>query len=327
MTLNDYLLVAAGALIRQRLPSVVGGVVLGLGAALLIVAPRDRRLQRHDSMYVSAQTADTTSTAYQGAQLSQHRVKSYVELVTSPRVSQEVIATCGWPSCRTTWRNGVTAASSIDSVLIDVTVTDRSPEQAARIAERRRAEPVPVSVERARAAGVGRRAAAGCGARWSSRRTPRSSRRRRAFRCLLALGLVAGLAIARRRGADAQLGGHLHQGSGAARHLTRAPNLGGHRVRPVTRRNGRSPCTRTSRLTDAPRRSGICAPTCSSSTSTTRPRSSSSPVRCPTRASRRRLANLAIALASAGGRVLVDRGRPPPAAARRPARPRAGPWA
>ena len=32
-------------------------------------------------MYVSAQTADTAATAFEGAQLSQQRVTSYVELV------------------------------------------------------------------------------------------------------------------------------------------------------------------------------------------------------------------------------------------------------
>ena len=49
-------------------------------------------------MYVSAQAADTAQSAYQGAQLSQQRVTSYVELVSSTRVSEEVIRRLGWPS-------------------------------------------------------------------------------------------------------------------------------------------------------------------------------------------------------------------------------------
>ena len=102
MTLNDYLRV-----LRERWIVMFTIVVLALGSAAGIWFLRPPEYTAALTMYVSAQTADTTSTAYQGAQLSEQRVKSYVELVDSPRVCRggrrEPAA---WPSPRTTWRNG-----------------------------------------------------------------------------------------------------------------------------------------------------------------------------------------------------------------------------
>jgi capsular exopolysaccharide synthesis family protein len=85
-------------------------------------------------MYVSAQTADTTQSAFQGAQLSQERVTSYVRLVTSPRVIEQVVRDLRLPESPIDLAEQVTASNALDSVLIDVAVEDRSPERAAAIA-------------------------------------------------------------------------------------------------------------------------------------------------------------------------------------------------
>jgi polysaccharide biosynthesis transport protein len=71
-------------------------------------------------MYVSSQGGDTTSAAYQGAQLSQQRVSSYVQLVGSRRISEDVIRELRLPEAPEDLSQQITASSSIDSVLIDI---------------------------------------------------------------------------------------------------------------------------------------------------------------------------------------------------------------
>ena len=135
MTLDDYLRV-----LRERWITILTAVVIALVAAGGIWFLRPQEYTATLTLYVSAQTADSTSTAYQGAQLSEQRVKSYVELVDSPRVSQEVVRKLGLPELPEDLAERITATSSLESVLIDVAVTDRSPQQAATIAECRRPE-------------------------------------------------------------------------------------------------------------------------------------------------------------------------------------------
>src|SRR4051794_25889824 len=79
------------------------------------------------TMYVSSQGADSTSAAYQGAQLSQQRVTSYVELVSSRRVAEDVISQLSLSETPETLVQHITASSALDSVLIDVSVEDTSP--------------------------------------------------------------------------------------------------------------------------------------------------------------------------------------------------------
>ena len=59
---------------------------------------------------------------------------SYVELVSSTRVSSEVIRQLDLPQTPEQLAGQITASSAPDSVLIDVAVTDSSPERAAKVA-------------------------------------------------------------------------------------------------------------------------------------------------------------------------------------------------
>ncbi len=132
-------------------------------------------------MYVSSQGGDTTSAAYQGAQLSQQRVSSYVQLVSSRRVSEDVIRELRLPETPEDLSEQITASSC------------------ARLgADRRRGgRPVADARGRARQRGgrgvhrAGRRAGAAGRARacrrpwpcgWCSRPRCRSNRRRPASR-------------------------------------------------------------------------------------------------------------------------------------------------
>lgn len=129
MTLHEYLRV-----LRERWVVVVVAVLVALLAAGATWFLRPKEYTATVTMYVSAQTADSTQTAYQGGQLSQQRVTSYVELVSSRRVAEEVVRELGLAVSPSALAGQITASSALDSVLIDISVTDESPQQAAEIA-------------------------------------------------------------------------------------------------------------------------------------------------------------------------------------------------
>ena len=129
MTIQDYLRV-----LREQWLVVLLAVALGLVGAGAAFFLRPAEYTAKLTMYVSSQGGDTTSAAYQGAQLSQQRVTSYVELVSSRRVSQDVIQRLGLDETPEALATKITATSALDSVLIDVAVVDSSPQRAADLA-------------------------------------------------------------------------------------------------------------------------------------------------------------------------------------------------
>ena len=121
--------------LRERWLTVVAVVVLavGLGAAYLALRPPvyTAALQ----MYVSSPAAGSSDSAsLSGAQLAQDRVKSYQELVTSPRVLTAAIAATRLPLTVTELRGKVNATVTDGSVVMVVNVSDASPETAAAFA-------------------------------------------------------------------------------------------------------------------------------------------------------------------------------------------------
>lgn len=130
MTLLEF-----GRLLRERLPSVLAGLLAGVGAALLIVLLVPPTYSTTISLYVSAQGDQDSTEAYQGAQLSQARVISYVELVTRPRVTRAVIDDLGLDTTPAELATHLSASSEQDSVLLDVTVADENPQEAVAIAD------------------------------------------------------------------------------------------------------------------------------------------------------------------------------------------------
>jgi polysaccharide biosynthesis transport protein len=87
------------------------------------------------TLYVSAQSADTANAAYQGSLLSEQRVTSYVELVSSKRVSRAVIQQLGLAETPEALAARISASHAPDSVLIDVAVVGGSPEDVVAVAD------------------------------------------------------------------------------------------------------------------------------------------------------------------------------------------------
>ena len=129
MTIRDCLRV-----LREQWFVLLLALLVGLAGAAAVFYLRPPEYTAKLTMYVSSQGGDTTSAAYQGAQLSQQRVSSYVQLVSSRRVSEDVIRKLRVPATPEDLSEQITASSSIDSVLIDIAVVDQSPVRAAQLA-------------------------------------------------------------------------------------------------------------------------------------------------------------------------------------------------
>lgn len=129
MTVQDYL-----RILRERWLLVVSATLVGALAGGLAWFVQPVEYTARLTLYVSAQAADTTTSAYQGSLLSQQRVASYVTLVSSTRVSREVVRTLGLAETPEAVADRVSASSATDSVLIDVTVVGPTPATASAVA-------------------------------------------------------------------------------------------------------------------------------------------------------------------------------------------------
>lgn len=129
MTLRDCMRIA-----RERWRVIVAVALVVVAAAGGAWYLRPSQYTARLTLYVSAQNTDTTQSAFQGAQLSQQRVTSYVELVTSARVVEEVAAELRLAEPPADLVKQIKASSNLDSVLIDVEVVDRSPQRSADMA-------------------------------------------------------------------------------------------------------------------------------------------------------------------------------------------------
>lgn len=120
--------------LRERWLVIAGTLIVVLVAATAYGMLRPAHYTATLQTYVSAQTGDNPELAYMGAQLSEQRVKSYTEFAQSDTVLDPVIRQLALPMSTQQLAREVTATSSVDSVVIDIHVTDSSPERAAAIA-------------------------------------------------------------------------------------------------------------------------------------------------------------------------------------------------
>jgi polysaccharide biosynthesis transport protein len=128
MTLQQQLRVVC-----ERWLIVLAAVVLGLLGATAVELLRPPEYTASLTMYVSAQTSDGPTAAYQGSLLSEQLVKSYVELIKNTQITGKVVARLGLGETPEEFSRRITASVPLDSTLLDVTVTDRSPLRAAEI--------------------------------------------------------------------------------------------------------------------------------------------------------------------------------------------------
>ncbi len=130
MELQDYI-----RALRKRWPIIVLVTLLVVGATALLTVLTTKTYSSQTQFFVSTSGADNSGSLLQGNTFSQQRVKSYAQLLDTPKVLDPVIATLKLGTTADQLAERVSATVPLDTVLIEVTVTDSSPEQAAKIAD------------------------------------------------------------------------------------------------------------------------------------------------------------------------------------------------
>jgi capsular exopolysaccharide synthesis family protein len=110
---------------------------LSVGGAAAYTARQTPMYSATTQLFVSVTASDTGSSATdmtQGSTFIQQRVKSYADIVTSPSVLDGVIRELRLPTTAAGLATRVTADSPLDTVLLNVNVSDPDPIRAAAIA-------------------------------------------------------------------------------------------------------------------------------------------------------------------------------------------------
>ena len=129
MELHDYL-----AIMRKRWVSILLVTALVLAGAAAASLLSTRTYEAKSQVFVSVNSGGTTADLLQGSSYSQNQVKSYTDLVTSPRVLAPVIERLGLTVTPDTLAKSVVADSPINTVLINITVTNVVPQVASDVA-------------------------------------------------------------------------------------------------------------------------------------------------------------------------------------------------
>lgn len=130
MELGDYF-----RIVRRSWVLITSATLLGLlcgGAASVLAKPT---YTASTQLFVAIQSSGSVQELQQGNTFSQARVQSYVKTVDSPVVLQPVIDTLGLPLTAEQLATNVSATTEPSTVLIDITVADSSPVQAAAVAK------------------------------------------------------------------------------------------------------------------------------------------------------------------------------------------------
>ncbi|GAA1494234.1 polysaccharide biosynthesis tyrosine autokinase [Curtobacterium herbarum] len=122
--------------LRRRWPIAVAGLVLGTTAgcaALVLSTPTYDATAR---LYVTVASSETGSATdlVQGGNAAEQRVRSYVDIITTPRVLQPAIDELDLDTSAQDLARRVRAASPNDTVLLTLTVNDTSAKRAAATA-------------------------------------------------------------------------------------------------------------------------------------------------------------------------------------------------
>jgi len=113
-------------------------LVICAGLAVALAFTQTKKYTSHAQLFVSTQgsaaAADAIANANSGNQFTTARVQSYIDLVSSPEISGPVISQLGLNMSRGEFSSEVSASAPANTVLMNLSVTDPSPERAQRIA-------------------------------------------------------------------------------------------------------------------------------------------------------------------------------------------------
>jgi succinoglycan biosynthesis transport protein ExoP len=118
--------------VRWRLVALVALASIIAASTYIVTVPR--KYTASTTMYVATQTSASASGLYQGSLLAQQRVKSYVALATSNRVTREVVAALRLPVSPEELASSISASSPENSILLTVSAVDTDAQAATNIA-------------------------------------------------------------------------------------------------------------------------------------------------------------------------------------------------
>src|SRR3954454_18535296 len=127
---RDYL-----RILRLHWRIIIACFLAGVGAAGTLSALTTPVYASNATLFISTPDSSGVAGAYTGSLFTQQRVKSYVNFVSSPRGAQTVVADLGLPMSAGALASKVSANAPLDTSLINISVTDPSPERAQQLAQ------------------------------------------------------------------------------------------------------------------------------------------------------------------------------------------------
>lgn len=129
MELKDYI-----RIIRKRWRIIVAAMLVVVGGAALATSLSPKIYQAQTRLFVSTSGSSDTGALLSGSNFTQQRVKSYADVITTPTVLDPVIQTLGLNTTAALLADQITATVPLDTVLIEVDVSNTDPRVAAQVA-------------------------------------------------------------------------------------------------------------------------------------------------------------------------------------------------
>ncbi len=124
MELRDYI-----QIVRRRWKLITACLLLTVAAAALITLRATPQYAATARLFVSTPQSNT-SDAYQGGLFSEQRVASYADLITGENLAQRVVDRLDLQESSAALAQQVASSVSPETVILEVTVTDPSPQRA-----------------------------------------------------------------------------------------------------------------------------------------------------------------------------------------------------
>jgi capsular exopolysaccharide synthesis family protein len=128
--LRDYLQV-----IRRRWLIIAVCVLVGTAGAALMILRATPQYSSTVRLFVSTPSTDANAQAYQGGLFSQQRVTAYADLIKGSTIAERVIERLDIDQSPLSLVNQISASAAPQSVILEITVTDPSPERAQELAQ------------------------------------------------------------------------------------------------------------------------------------------------------------------------------------------------
>ena len=130
MELKDYIRV-----IRKRWQIIVAVTLVVLAGAALATALSPKIYEAKTQLFVSTSGSSDSNALLSGSNFTQQRVKSYADVITTPNVLDPVISSLQLKTTAAALGEQITATVPLDTVLIEVAVTNPNPRVAAEVAD------------------------------------------------------------------------------------------------------------------------------------------------------------------------------------------------